>query len=167
MKQQLSKEVKTQILILNQIFEIEKKVEKLQEKNSIKRNIDKLKSIYEEFNDEVSFIVENPMGQKCDETRTDLEMMIAGESPDNLVVVDVIKPIIRIKQNNIPLIIQRGVVVVESKNNNHSQNEDVKKKFQTTLQKIGKTQKENIKKSTKKLKWQEKKRIIKKNQRRK
>lgn len=106
--------------IINQIFEIERKAEKLQESNSIQRNIDKLKDILENqisvlFPD-TGFIYENPVGEDYNETRTDCTASIAGESTENLVIIEVIKPIIRYKQNNMTQIVQKAVVVVQSKN---------------------------------------------------
>lgn len=105
--------------IINQIFEIERKVEKLQETNSIQRNVTKLKEILESqmtplFSNEAGFIYENPLGQKYDETRTDCNASIAGENTENLVITEVIKPIIRLKQNDITRIVQKAVVVVQS-----------------------------------------------------
>jgi len=158
--------LKKYIFILNQLCEIEKKANKLKEKNSIYRNVDKLKDFFEnEFSEDISFMIENPLHQKFDETRTDLEAMIAGESADDLVVVDVIKPIIRIKQNNRIQIIQRGVVVVE--NINLSKNDD-KKKSQNSYhlsKEIGKEQKKSSKQSNKKS-WKLKPRILKKKNKR-
>lgn len=113
----LNKSLKNHIFILNQIFEIENKLSKMSENNSIKRNIDRLKNFYEnELDDNISFIIENPKGQIYNETRTDVIANIAGESVDNLIIVDVIKPIIRIKQNGINKIIQKGIVIVQDKN---------------------------------------------------
>ena len=114
--------------IINQIFEIERKVEKLEETNSIQRNVAKLKEIMESqvstlFANEIGFIYENPIGQAYDETRTDCNASIAGENTEDLIITEVIKPIIRLKQsdliqqNDITRIVQKGVVVVQSKNN--------------------------------------------------
>jgi len=110
----LNKAVKNQIFILNQIFEIEKKVERLNIDNTIGRNIDKLKNFYEnDFDENTSFVVENPITQKYSETRTDVEASISGDSTENLIITDVIKPIIRIKQGGTNQIIQNGIVVVQ------------------------------------------------------
>jgi hypothetical protein len=114
--------------IINQIFEIERKVEKIVETNSIQRNVVKLKEIMESqvstlFSNEIGFIYENPIGQAYDETRTDCNASIAGENTEDLVITEVVKPIIRLKQsdliqqNDITRIVQKGVVVVQSKNN--------------------------------------------------
>lgn len=108
---------KEQIFILNQIFEIESKVNKLNESNSINRNIRKLKNFYEnDFHENISFVIENPIDQKYDETRIDLEANIIGDKVNNLFIIDVIKPIIRIKEGNANYIIQKGIVIVQSKN---------------------------------------------------
>ncbi len=109
--------------ILNQIFEIEKKVSKLQESNSISRNTNRLKEILElemgafyGSDTTPSFIIENPLGEPYSEKRTDCEASIAGEDTENLVITEVIRPIIRYKTQGLNLIIQRAVVVVESQN---------------------------------------------------
>ena len=113
----LNKVLKNHIFILNQIFEIENKLSKISENNSINRNIDKLKNFYEsELDDNISFIIENPIGQEYNETRTDVIANITGESVDNLIIVDVIKPIIRVKQNGTNRIIQKGIVIVQDRN---------------------------------------------------
>ncbi len=116
--------------IINQIFEIERKSEKLEETNSILRNVAKLKEIMENqvtilFSHGGGFVYENPLGQAYDETRTDCNASIAGENTEDLVITEVIKPIIRLRitqsdlmqKNDTTLIVQKGVVVVQSKNN--------------------------------------------------
>lgn len=109
-----NKNSKQQIQILNQIFEIEKKTLKLNEKNSINRNINKLKDIFEnDLDEKISFIIENPINQNYKETRTDVEANISGDSTENLIIVDVIKPIIRLKQDENSQIIQKGIVIVQ------------------------------------------------------
>jgi hypothetical protein len=62
------------------------------------------------------------MGQAFKETRTDLEATIAGTGTENLVVVEVIKPIIRATlkggEAGSSKIVQRGIVIVESRKGN-------------------------------------------------
>ena len=58
---------------------------------------------------------EDPMGQVFSETRTDLEASITGTNTENLYVVEVIKPIIRIGDRQFSRVVQKGIVVVESK----------------------------------------------------
>ena len=61
-------------------------------------------------------MIENPKGQEYNETRTDVEANIIGNSVENLIIVDVIKPIIRVKQNKTSQIIQKGIVIVQDRN---------------------------------------------------
>ena len=61
--------------------------------------------------EEMGYQIHNPSGEPYNETRTDCEASIAGSKVDNLVVAEVIKPIVR-RQG---VIIQKGVVIVESK----------------------------------------------------
>jgi hypothetical protein len=106
------------IELIDQVFEIEKKVQGLSEKNSIDRNVSKMKSIFEDLffqEREGGLIYHNPMGEAYKESRTDLEASIAGNSTDELIIVEVIKPIIRYKNGGITQIVRKGVVVVETK----------------------------------------------------
>ena len=104
--------------LLNQIFEIEKKLVRIQESNSISRNVNKLKELFETelYPQGSGLTYHNPLGETYSETRTDCDASIAGESTENLVIVEVIKPIIRIKQGGLNQIVQKAVVVVQSQN---------------------------------------------------
>jgi len=111
-----NKELKKQLQLLNQLFEIEKKVIKLNEKNSISRNVNKLKDFFEnDFSEKYSFIIENPIDESYTETRTDVEASISGDSIEDLIIIDVIKPIIRLKHEMNNQIIQKGIVIVQDK----------------------------------------------------
>ena len=57
------------------------------------------------------------MGETFNETRTDLEASITGSGTENLHVVEVIKPIVRVGDKNFSRVVQKGIVVVESKSN--------------------------------------------------
>lgn len=106
---------------INQIFEIEKKVNNLHEENSIQRNINKMRGILEEglFGD-IGITYHNPLGEAYYDTRTDCEATISGTGVENLEIIEVIKPIIYCsKRNNvsrIKIIVQPAVVIVRSKN---------------------------------------------------
>jgi hypothetical protein len=105
------------------VFEIEQKLEVIKEPNSIKkRNISRIKDIFENIHATPSepncgLSYHNPIGEKYDETRTDLEANIAGESTKDLVIKEVNKPIIRFRAPGIDRIVRKGVVVVGSKTN--------------------------------------------------
>lgn len=98
--------------ILNNLCDIEKKLEMNGDNSNIRRNVERIKELLE---DEKLFY-ENPLGQKFNETRTDLEATITGKGVDNLYVVEVIKPIVRVGDKNFSLVAQKGIVVVQSKN---------------------------------------------------
>jgi|APSaa5957512622_1039677.scaffolds.fasta_scaffold302580_1 hypothetical protein len=114
--------------IIDQIFDIERKVEMINEPNSIQRNINRLKesfgNIFTRSNEfDIGYIYENPLGESYDATRINVEANITGESTENLVITEVIKPIIRYKNLSIQdgpkinSVVRPGVVVVESKKN--------------------------------------------------
>lgn len=108
------------LTLLNHLYEIERKVGGLEDFKKIARNVERMKDIFRtEFNPAepgMGVYYEDPMGQSYDETRNDLDANISGEGTEDLVVVDVIKPIIRIKysRQGLSKIIQKGVVIVES-----------------------------------------------------
>ena len=92
--------------IIDQIFDIERKVEMINEPNSIQRNINRLKesfgNIFTRSNEfDIGYIYENPLGESYDATRINVEANITGESTENLVITEVIKPIIRYKNLSI------------------------------------------------------------------
>jgi hypothetical protein len=104
--------------ILNQIFEIEKKAGQIQESNSIARNINRLREIFDNelpnpLGTGIGLIYVNPLGEDYNETRTDCEANIAGVSTENLKITEVIKPIIYYRDGGRKGIVQKGVVVVE------------------------------------------------------
>lgn len=122
MLEQNFKKYKPYFELLDQLFEIERKLENIEESNSISRNLNKMKDIFEtnlfssSTSSEIGFTYHNPIGESYNETRLDLEASIAGNSTENLVIKEVIKPIIRYKSGGSTLIARKGVVVVESKN---------------------------------------------------
>ncbi|GAW87562.1 conserved hypothetical protein [Bathymodiolus platifrons methanotrophic gill symbiont] len=119
MQPQTKQEIKVPkmyLTILNHLYEIERKVGDLDEFKKITRNIEKIKNAFLlEDGNEISY--EDPMGQKFDETRLDLEAHIVGTNTENLEVIDVVKPIIRVKNQLLgrSYVVQRGIVSVESK----------------------------------------------------
>lgn len=124
MLEQNFKQYKPYFELLDQLFEIERKLQNIEESNSISRNLNKMKDIFEAnlFSDssslEIGFTFHNPIGESYNETRLDLEASISGNSSENLIIKEVIKPIIRYKSGGSTLIARKGVVIVESKNYN-------------------------------------------------
>jgi hypothetical protein len=98
------------IKLVNQVFDLEKKVVSKPDGNLFSRNFERIR----ESLSEIGFWVHNPYGESYNETRTDCEATIAGNFADKLVITEVIKPIIYYKLNdNEKHLVQRGVVIAE------------------------------------------------------
>lgn len=117
----LPRELRPFLDLLNQVFEIEKKVAALTEPNSIGRNLNRMRNWFERELLAVSggqpvmlsLTYRNPLGEPYNETRTDCDASIAGGSAENLVITEVIKPIVWLSLNGQPgSIVQQAVVVV-------------------------------------------------------
>jgi len=96
--------------VLNNVNDIERKVSIHGDLGNIKRNVDRIKTALED----AGLIMEDPMGQPFNETRTDLEATITGVDAENLEVVEVIKPIIRAGNREYSRVVQKGIVIVQS-----------------------------------------------------
>ena len=88
------------LALLNQLYEIEQKLIRHGDPANALRNVTKIKDNLEEG----GLFYEDPMGQPFKETRT-----------ENLVVVEVNKPIIRGGTRGLSRVVQKGIVVVETK----------------------------------------------------
>lgn len=116
------------LVMLNQLYELEQKIKKSGDMANLLRNINKIKESLAEDGFPsldahggqcfVGLAYEDPMGQSVNETRTDLDVSISGSGTNNLVVVEVTKPIIHvITTDSIGKhykVIQKGIVVAES-----------------------------------------------------
>ena len=106
---------KTILTVINQLYEMERKVTKQIDLESLQRNINSMKYAFEES----GLVYEDPMSQSCPDGRTDVDASIAGPGTEDLVVIEVQKPIVRQRNPDIPgdagQIVQKGRVVVESR----------------------------------------------------
>ncbi len=98
--------------ILNQLCELEKKVEQLSDNSKYMRNIHRIRDKFERE----GFRYHNPMHEDYTETRTDLEAEISGSCTQNLKVIEVIKPVIYRIEGNKNTIIQPAMVIVSHSN---------------------------------------------------
>jgi hypothetical protein len=113
---------------LNNLYDIERKLAGHGDPGNIKRNVERIKDALKDMNQDASkddheqlqFFYEDPMGQAFNETRTDLDASITGVGTENLVVVEVIKPIVRFGNSAFSRVIQKGIVVVQSKTEEES-----------------------------------------------
>ena len=99
------------IKIINQVFELEKKLQGKPELSGLQRHVDRIKSAL----DEMGWQMSNPLGEPYAETRTDCEASIAGEITGPLHIANVIKPIVYHASGQGSTIMQKGVVIVAAK----------------------------------------------------
>jgi hypothetical protein len=102
---------KSHLKIINQIFDIEKKLVSLPVAESTSRNFERIKNYWQEL----GYQIHNPHGESFNEMRTDVEASIAGSSTEHLFIDEVIKPIVILVENGSPQIIQKGVVITRSR----------------------------------------------------
>lgn len=96
--------------IINQIFAIEAKVD-ANNSSSLKRKFSRINELFEEL----GIGIHNPLNEDYNETRLDCEATILGDETEELIITEVIKPIVHHKSSQGTEIIQRGVVLVSKK----------------------------------------------------
>jgi hypothetical protein len=94
--------------MINQLFEIQKKVEK-EGYSKIDRNLSRLT---EEF-ENLGFSIINPKGESYDDRRADYAANIVGEKNKGFIISEVIKPIIYKKEGGSIILAQKGIVIAE------------------------------------------------------
>jgi hypothetical protein len=98
--------------IINQLFDLEKKLMAKTDMQSSMRNFERIKENFTEM----GITIHSPLGEQFSETRTDCEASIAGALSNHMIITEVIKPIVyQAETNQRKIIIQRGVVIVQSK----------------------------------------------------
>lgn len=96
---------------LNNLCDIERKLLAGGDPLNARRNVERIKEAFEATH----LFYEDPMGQDFNETRIDLEASITGTNTETLKVVEVIKPVIRVGSKALSRVVQKGIVVVESR----------------------------------------------------
>ena len=94
--------------IINQLFEIQKKVEK-EGYSKINRNLSRLSEELENL----GFSIVNPIGENYDDRRADYTASIIGEKRKYFIISEVIKPIVYNKEGGSIVLDQKGIVIVE------------------------------------------------------
>ena len=132
---------KSLLIVLNQLYQVEQKLKKGDDSAGISRNLAagisrNLAKMKDALAEEgfpivdagggqipITLTYEDPMGQSYNDTRTDLEATISGVGTENLVVVEVIKPIIRATWKDgadvTSKIVQQGIVIVKASSSSH------------------------------------------------
>ncbi len=97
--------------LLNQLFELEKKLLRQPDAASVLRPVERMKDVF----GELGYSSHSPIGEFYDSSRTDLEASIAGQEGPKMMVKDVIKPIVFLRTDGgRRAILQKGIVIVEA-----------------------------------------------------
>jgi hypothetical protein len=99
--------MKEHIEILNQLFSLEQKLKKENQIETYARYINRIMNSYKEL----EYDVHNPLNEKYNESRSDVQANITGQLGNNLIITQVIKPIIFLHNQ----VVQQGIVIVENK----------------------------------------------------
>lgn len=105
------------IALVNQVFEIERKISKLNDSGTISRNIDKIRTLFSE----AGLTYHDPIGETYNDTRTDCEAQVLTGGDGQKVITETIKPIVRLSNGGFTRIVQKAIVIVEE----NSQNKEV------------------------------------------
>jgi hypothetical protein len=97
--------------IINQLFDIQNKLNEMGISQNFERNIKRLQSVWEEN----GYIIQNPTNEMYSDARTDCEANIVGTASNKMVITKTLKPIIYQKQNETIQLLQKAVVMVEKK----------------------------------------------------
>jgi hypothetical protein len=106
------------LTVMNNLYEIERKLTMHGDPRNAARNVERIRGAIADAN---GLFYEDPLGQVYKETRTDLEASISGTTFENLVVAEVIKPVIRCGPSELSRVVQKGIVVVESRKEEKSE----------------------------------------------
>jgi hypothetical protein len=99
------------IQLVNQIFDLQSKIEQDNLAQKYERNFQRLFSLMEQE----GYLIKNPLGEKYTDARTDCEINIVGKEGKNMVITKVIKPAIYKQENGTVCLIQKAVVIIEQK----------------------------------------------------
>ncbi|HCC51758.1 MAG TPA: hypothetical protein DEQ30_06590 [Porphyromonadaceae bacterium] len=97
------------VQLINQLTEIEYKISQDNLMLKYERNFNRVRNLLEEE----GYLFRYPIGEKYRESNTDCEAGIIGEESENMVVVQVIKPVIYKKDADKITLVQKGIVIVE------------------------------------------------------
>jgi len=99
------------LAIINQVFEIKQKLEQDNMVEKYERNLNRLFAAFEEE----GYTCNNPLGERYTDSRSDCTANIVGKESRDMMITQVIKPIIYHKESGAPTLVQKGIVIVESK----------------------------------------------------
>ena len=95
--------------VLNQVFELQQKINGLPDAPSFERNFNRLFTLFEEE----GYLLQNPLQEVYTESRTDCEASIVGQPSSKMKITKVLKPAIYQKTEARLQLVQKAVVIVE------------------------------------------------------
>ena len=96
------------IAIANQLFQLEQKLTRREDTDSLLRHVSRLRELVLD----AGLAYESPLGQRYSETRTDCDATLSGQAVGDLRIVEVIKPLVLLRQGDADFIVQKAVVIV-------------------------------------------------------
>ncbi len=99
----------TWCLIINQLFSLEIRTRSLSDADFYQRRFDRIRDLLKDNH----FYVHDPLGETYEYTRTDCDVILQGESHPPLIIVEVIKPIIYLTNDDSRRLLQAGVVIIQ------------------------------------------------------
>lgn len=99
----------TSLHIINQLFEIQHKINEQGTAAAFERNFNRLSAIFEEE----GFIIQDPTNEQYTDSRTDCEASIVGSMSSKMKISKTLKPIIYKKADGAVQLVQKAVVLVE------------------------------------------------------
>jgi hypothetical protein len=100
-----------QVQILNQLWDLQESINSNNDKDKYARTLSRLWNAIEEQ----GYTLQNPIGEKYNSNRADVDATLTGSLQDDMYISQVIKPIIYLQNNGTAQLIQKGVVIVEAK----------------------------------------------------
>lgn len=99
------------IRMCNLLFEMEQRFVAKSNDNSMIRLHKRMMQVVEE----AGYMLHNPQGESCSETRTDIEASILTDiAVENAVIGEVLKPVVYRKEDGgSRLLIQKGIVIIK------------------------------------------------------
>lgn len=101
--------IESHVRLLNHVFELEKKISGRDDASALLRIVNRMKTQLAEL----GFEYADPLGEPYNMMRTDCEASIAGDASGELVITDVVKPIVWRNEEGQRYIVQKAVVIAE------------------------------------------------------
>ena len=95
--------------VLNQVFDLQQKINAGKDAASYERNFKRLFSLFEDE----GYIIQNPLHEIYSDSRTDCEASVIGSPAARMKICSVLKPIIYQKTAAQLELVQKAVVMVE------------------------------------------------------